>query len=56
MGHGKEAARSRCSSCRARVSARDAWIVSDYDRACLVGGLMLAASFGCMFMWAAVMW
>ena len=53
----KEAARRSCHYDRAKASRyEDPQILTDYGRACLVGGLLIAVSFGCMFLWAAVMW
>ena len=53
----KEAARSSCNYTRAKSGhKRTRSIVSDYEQACLVAGLLIAVGFGLMFMWAAVMW
>ena len=53
----KEAARSSCNYTRAKGGhERTRPIVPDYGQACLAAGLLVAVSFGLMFLWAAVMW
>ena len=52
----KKAARGSCHYQRAKCSRRTRSIVSDKDQAMLAAGLLMAVSFGCMFLWAAVMW
>ena len=51
----KEAARRCCHMRRALGSGRTREIVPDFERAALCAGLLFAASFGGMFVWAAVM-
>ena len=53
----KEAARRSCNYERAKSGhKRTRSIVSDYEQATLIAGLLIAVSFGLMLMWAAVMW
>jgi len=40
----------------AKGSHRTTQIITDYERSTLLGGLLIAVSFGLMFLWAAVMW
>jgi len=52
----EKAARGSCNYARAKNgSRRTKSIVADYESACLAAGLVIAVSFGLMFLWAAVM-
>lgn len=50
----KKAARRSCNYHRAKGSGRTRSIVSDYEQACLAAGLLIAISFGLMFVIGAV--
>lgn len=53
----RKAARNSCSYSRAKDgSRRTRSIVADWEQGTLVAGLLVAVSFGLMFVWAAVMW
>ena len=52
-----KAARRSCNYHRAKSGhKRTRSMVADYEQACLVAGMLIAVSFGLMFLWAAVMW
>lgn len=50
-----KAARRRGNCKRALGSGRTMSIIADYERTCLYAGLLVAVSFGLMFVYAAVM-
>lgn len=54
----KRAARGSCNYTRALPGSvqNPTSILADYDTATLVAGVLVACSFGFMFIWAAVMW
>ena len=53
----KKAARHRCSDNRAKANptVHDNSIITDYNHGALIAGLIIAISFGLMFVHAAVM-
>ena len=51
-----KAALHRGNDNSAKGSSRTTQIITDYERSTLLGGLLIAVSFGLMFIWAAVMW
>ena len=51
-----KAALHRGNDNSAKGSRRTTQIITDYERSTLLGGLLIAVSFGLMFLWAAVMW
>jgi len=51
-----KAALHRGNDNSAKTRARVKQSITDYERSTLLGGLLIAVSFGLMFLWAAVMW
>ena len=53
---GNKAALHRGNDHSAKTRSGVTQIITDYERSTLLGGLLIAVSFGLMFLWAAVMW